>query len=303
MYDFIGDIHGHADKLTELLENLGYSSRLGIYSHPTRKVFFIGDYIDRGPKIRETLTIVRKMVESDNAIALLGNHEYNALCYHYKDINGEYLREHSEKNFRQHANTLQQFENCKEEYKDFLGWFETLPIYYETEDFRAVHACWDNDHIVFLQKEFNTNSLNTESIHLSVRKGTDFYRIIDETLKGKEALLPDGRTYSDLGGAVRNEIRIKWWQDPTKSTFSGMSVMPLKNLPEGPFDVSKLHSTNYYSETEKPVFFGHYWYEGHPELLMKNVCCLDYSIANNGRLVAYSYDGEKELLNEKFSFV
>jgi hypothetical protein len=79
--------------------------------------------------------------------------------------------------------------------------------------------------------------------------------------------------------------------------------MALENLPETPFDVSLLHSTNYYSETEKPVFFGHYWYEGHPELLRKNVCCLDYSIANNGRLVAYRFDGEKELVNEKFIFV
>ena len=64
MIDFIGDIHGYADQLTALLEKMGYSVKYGIYSHPTRKVVFIGDYIDRGPKIRETLMIVRNMVES-----------------------------------------------------------------------------------------------------------------------------------------------------------------------------------------------------------------------------------------------
>lgn len=74
MIDFIGNIHGHADKLEELLEKLGYSKSRGIYSHAQRKVLFVGDYIDRGPKIRETLEIVRLMVESENAIALMGNH-------------------------------------------------------------------------------------------------------------------------------------------------------------------------------------------------------------------------------------
>lgn|GEM_PF-1532799 len=53
--DFIGDIHGHADKFIELLEKLSYSSKNVTYSHPMRKVLFIGDYIDRGPKIRENI--------------------------------------------------------------------------------------------------------------------------------------------------------------------------------------------------------------------------------------------------------
>ena len=58
MIDFIGDIHGHADKLEALLIKLGYFKVNGAYSHPHRKVLFVGDYIDRGPKIRETLQIV-----------------------------------------------------------------------------------------------------------------------------------------------------------------------------------------------------------------------------------------------------
>ena len=85
MIDLIGDIHGHADKLEALLLKLGYQKNKCVYSHPERKILFVGDYIDRGPKIRETLEIVRSMVESENAIALMGNHEYNALCFHFQD--------------------------------------------------------------------------------------------------------------------------------------------------------------------------------------------------------------------------
>ena len=57
MYDFIGDIHGHADKLEELFLKLGYTQKGNAYEHPERKAFFVGDYIDRGPKIKKTLKI------------------------------------------------------------------------------------------------------------------------------------------------------------------------------------------------------------------------------------------------------
>ena len=78
MYDLIGDIHGHAAELRQLLEKLGYSQHGGIYLHPDRKVIFLGDFIDRGPQIREALGIVRVMVESGSALAVMGNHELNA---------------------------------------------------------------------------------------------------------------------------------------------------------------------------------------------------------------------------------
>jgi hypothetical protein len=303
MIDFIGDIHGYADKLIQLLEKLGYSNKNGVYSHPTRKVLFVGDYIDRGPHIRETLKIVRQMVESGNAIALLGNHEYNALCFHHEEREGGHLRKHLIKNIIQHMKTLEQFQNRQDEYEDYLEWFKTLPLYYETKEFRAVHACWDKENIAFLRQSLTNDCLNEKTLHQSVKKETILYRTIDETLKGKEVRMPEGFSFCDKDATERNEIRIKWWQDPTQSTYRDMSVIPLDNLPNDPFDVSLLQSTNYYSGNEKPVFFGHYWLTGEPELLKANICCLDYSVAKKGHLVAYRFDGEKELSKDKFTFV
>jgi hypothetical protein len=37
-----------------------------------------------------------------------------------------------------------------------------------------------------------------------------------------------------------------------------------------------------------------------PKLQASNVCCVDYSIAKEGILVAYRFDGEKELNEKKF---
>jgi predicted MPP superfamily phosphohydrolase len=109
MIDFIGDIHGHASTLELLLKKLGYESKSGSYKHPERKILFIGDYIDRGPQIRETLHLVRNMVENGSAIALMGNHEYNAIGFHTKDENGGHLRKHDIKNIIQHFDTIKQF--------------------------------------------------------------------------------------------------------------------------------------------------------------------------------------------------
>ena len=41
MYDLIGDIHGHADELTELLTKLGYKLRNGVLFHDHRMVIFL----------------------------------------------------------------------------------------------------------------------------------------------------------------------------------------------------------------------------------------------------------------------
>lgn len=115
--------------------------------------------------------------------------------------------------------------------------------------------------------------------------------------------MPEGLSFFDKDATERNEIRIKWWQNPTQSSYRDMSVIPLESLPDKPFDITMMNSSKYYSENEKPVFFGHYWLNGKPELLRKNVCSLDYSVAKQGYLVSYRFDREKELSNDKFVFV
>jgi hypothetical protein len=107
MYDRIGDIHGHADDLQQFLGKLGYSRQKGIYRHPERRAIFLGDFIDRGPKIRETLEIFRLMIDSGATLAVLGNHELNLLAFHTLDPNshGQYLRRHNEAHSKQHAET------------------------------------------------------------------------------------------------------------------------------------------------------------------------------------------------------
>lgn len=303
MIDLIGDIHGHADKLEELLVKLGYAKNNGTYSHPNRKALFVGDYIDRGPKIRETLEIVKAMVDSENAIALMGNHEYNALCFHFQESEGGHLRKHLIKNIIQHFETLKQFQNMQSEYEDYLEWFKTLPLYYETETFRAVHACWDNKTIDYLKETLVNDRLTDELIYQSVKKGTALNEAIDQTLKGKEMKMPEGHSFLDKDGTSRTDIRIKWWENPKEMTYKSICVESTENLPEQAIELSDIKSLDFYSEDDKKVFFGHYWLKGEPSLYKQNICCLDYSVAKGGKLVAYRLKGETILDKENLTYV
>jgi Calcineurin-like phosphoesterase len=155
-FDIIPDIHGQLSKLTELLRKLGFKNHgggEGAWSHPTRRALFLGDYIDRGPEVLKTLKVIRSMVDHGNAIALMGNHEFNAIAYHTLGDDGKPLRAHNTKNISQHEATLKSFHGKENELRDYLNWFKTLPLFFETNSFCAVHACWSLKHIDFLKKE------------------------------------------------------------------------------------------------------------------------------------------------------
>ncbi|MBL7973038.1 MAG: metallophosphoesterase, partial [Prolixibacteraceae bacterium] len=109
MYDIVGDVHGHADQLKSLLKNMGYQLVNGYYSHPVRKAVFVGDFINRGPKIRETISLIRKMVENGSAYAILGNHEMYAVLYYLRDIEGKYYKKRIPKYQLQINQTLAEF--------------------------------------------------------------------------------------------------------------------------------------------------------------------------------------------------
>jgi len=76
-FDIIGDVHGCFDELAELLEQLGYQpAEGGLYLPPEgRKLIFVGDLVDRGPKSPEVMRLVMGMVEAGRAIAVPGNHD------------------------------------------------------------------------------------------------------------------------------------------------------------------------------------------------------------------------------------
>lgn len=76
-FDIVGDVHGCDDELGLLLERLGYAPD---GAHPEgRRLVFLGDLVDRGPKITEVLDRVMGLVAAGRALCVPGNHEAKLL--------------------------------------------------------------------------------------------------------------------------------------------------------------------------------------------------------------------------------
>lgn len=301
MYDLIGDIHGHADELVRLLAALGYEERGGVYRRSDRKVVFLGDFIDRGPEIRRVLEIVRPMVEAGHALAVMGNHELNALAYHTEDRDspGDHLRRRTPKNEKQHRATLEQLPSP--ELRSHLEWFRTLPLWLDLDGLRAVHACWDERAMGQITARRDHGGTTTEFLHSACRKGSPLFAPVEVVLKGKEGRLPDGASFRDKDGHVRTEIRTRWYLPPHGQTYRTYALQSDEIACDLKLDEAVVAAAAPYPAAAKPVFVGHYWLSAQrPELLAGNVACLDYSVAKGGFLCAYRWNGEQTLNSDNF---
>ena len=121
----IPDIHGCAKTLDALLREL----KLG----KDDQIFFLGDYIDRGPDSKGVLDIVMRLLDDGyQAFPLMGNHENDLLVFSDSPRIVERLA-------RRSALTGIVTAEFKVE-KRYLDFIAQLPAYYELDHFFLVHA-------------------------------------------------------------------------------------------------------------------------------------------------------------------
>lgn len=321
-YDIIGDIHGCADKLEELLLALGYrpAGANGEYRHPHRQVIFVGDLIDRGGQQLRTLQLVKAMVDAGSAQIVMGNHEFNALAYHteWPAGSGKYLRPHddpadewSEKNTRQHQAFLDQVNG--EARRHYLEWFATLPLWLDLGDVRVVHACWHPESIAVIERECGSSAPFDKLEHLvaASTEGHPLYDAVETLLKGPEiSLVEHGQApYHDKDGHPRESARLQWWNSAGRTLrdlaemggkFTTADNEPYPPLPD--FELPDGRPSYVYSD-QVPVFYGHYWRSGDPERSLDwtdYTACVDFSAVKGGYLTAYRWSGEKTIRPENY---
>ncbi len=307
-YDLIGDIHGCGNTLIRLLEQMGYSKKNGIYQHPKRKAVFVGDIIDRGPNIRLACHIVRDMVDAGHADIVMGNHEYNVVTYLTEappGVNQPYLREHTRRNNFIVEQTLQQFANYQQEFREFLDWFISLPLFLDYEHFRVVHACWDQGMIDEYLHRYGSNRIEKSMLPESVNPQSFLYQFLDRTLRGTSLKLPGNRSMTAKDGMVRQFFRTKFWaENPERYNDVVFQPDPLpEDIEHGLLSPEEKDQLLFYGPQEKPLFIGHYWMQGIPAPITPNIACLDYSAVKYGRLAAYRMDQETSLQMGKFTWV
>jgi protein phosphatase len=137
-FDIIGDVHGCFDELVELLEKLGYETgkSAGAWHHPEgRKMVFVGDLVDRGPKIPEVVRLVMDSVNFGSALCVPGNHDMKFMRKIWgKDVQITHGL----------AESLAQFEAYEQDYRGFsriaADFIHKLVSHYLLDDGKLVVA-------------------------------------------------------------------------------------------------------------------------------------------------------------------
>jgi len=302
-YDIIGDIHADAEGLREILAKLGYKAP-DYGEHPERrKAIFLGDLIDRGKNNKQVIDIVKKMVDTGIARIVMGNHEFNAICISKHGVKG-HIRPRTFSNLADQAEFLEEYELDGPEYKDVIAWFETMPLYVETKNFRVIHACW-NDNALEACKPFLTkDKCLKEQAYAAydTENPSAFWRALEDVLKGPTYKLPHAVQYLDGQGHPRKQARLYWWHGKEAPIGSLLhhsdQIVPFLSE-SNKRGVFQLRNRFKYA-SEMIVFIGHYNLWQKPKLTAPNVACLNFK----DHLVAYQWNkGDKGLLPERLVFV
>lgn len=136
-FDIIGDVHGCFDEMNTLLQQLGYTvesdgAEYRVVPPNGRRAVFVGDLVDRGPKIPEVLRLVMGMVKAGTAFCVPGNHDVKLM---------RKLRGKDVKITHGLADSLAQLEPESPEFKRQVGDFiDDLVSHYVFDDGRLVVA-------------------------------------------------------------------------------------------------------------------------------------------------------------------
>ncbi len=136
-FDLIGDIHGCIHETKLLLEKLGYepsfrNEKYRVKPPPGRKLFFLGDLVDRGPDSPQVLKLVMDLVDSGDAYCLQGNHEAKLL----RKLNGAKVNP-----THGMSATLKQLKGAKTTFLDRIRRFiESMESHYVLDEGKLVVA-------------------------------------------------------------------------------------------------------------------------------------------------------------------
>lgn len=234
------------------------------------------------------------MVEQGNALAIMGNHELNAIFYHLKDDLGKFYKKRPL--YRLALNhTLLEFTNNQDELKNHLKWMRTLPLFLELDGIRVVHACWKDKNIELIKSFFGEGKLKKKLLRKVFENNSEIAKAVWETCKGVDFKLPKDLRIYDTSGQARKSFRMKWWLNPEGKTFKEISLESRFKLPKYTIPKEIIEYNEPYPDNAPLTFFGHYCLNSKSGIQTENLCCVDSCISRNMKLMVYRWSGEKEL--------
>ncbi len=290
VYYIIGDVHGQYQRLLNRLKSIGLIIENDEYRFNSGKILFLGDLVDRGSDSRKVVTLVKKLHELGICEVILGNHEFNLIGYLTPKDKRSYLRRHTRKNSNQCKATLKSYKGHKELLNEHIEWLKTLPLFFENEHFRAVHACWDQKWVDWLKEKHPKGLLDLKFFRNSYEENKKSYWCIERLLKGPELNLIDAEFSTDSDGQSRKGIRYKWWKK-----YKGKKLKELATKWNTSWDNMAVVDTMvpknlHYTKEKKPLFIGHYNFVHQPDFYHNNFLCLDCSDKAGNRVLVYRHE-------------
>lgn len=273
--DLVGDIHGEIEALERLLALLGYRPD-GTHAEG-RRLVFLGDLVDRGTDSIAVVALVRELVEAGHADCLLGNHELNLLLEKRREGNEWFWGETQD--LREGGRVVQTL--ADDATRTWIAEFlRGLPLGFERQDLRAIHACWEpalkaklrlvpgSADVIFREYERRIDAgLQREHIDLQ-----SLVADLRRQNQNPVALATSGIERPTLepfwaGGRLRHVERVPWWHDYARK----------RTVVFGHYWRSVL-------DEERPVKSGPYLFEGAaPEQALGprgNAICVDFSVGH-----------------------
>ncbi|MVA74428.1 serine/threonine protein phosphatase [Auraticoccus sp. F435] len=139
----VSDVHGHVEILAEALREAGLVDPRGRWCGGRTRLWFLGDFFDRGPSGIGVLELVRRLVEeSDGSVrALLGNHEILAMgmkLFGSTEVPGGGAVPRSfERSWTLNGGRADDQEGLTE---DHLAWLMRLPVVARQDQWLLVHS-------------------------------------------------------------------------------------------------------------------------------------------------------------------
>ena len=294
--DIVGDIHGELQPLLHLLRHLGYDLR---GNHPQgRTLVFVGDFVDRGPDSPGVVALVRQLVQTGKAAAILGNHEINLLRQDPKDGSGWFFDARLQSDLRKYPGFARPHDAA--ERAAIVRFLSDLPLALEREDLRVIHAAWNAPAIAQARRK-PLGSVRAaydaweDEASQAAQASRIAERMQEERLHWPHSLEDSTQHPPFLQAHCDNELN--------KSIYNPLKVLTcgLENAAIAPFFagnkwrfVQRQAWWEHYTEAT-PVVMGHYWRSTQPHHATQeglfaevapfawhgqrhNVFCIDYSV-------------------------
>ncbi|MDP6941981.1 MAG: metallophosphoesterase [Planctomycetota bacterium] len=238
--DLVGDVHGGLSHLQSLFEKLGYDPQ---GHHPSRRLIFLGDLVDRGEDSPGVIQLVRSLVNENRAQCVMGNHELNLLLGKERPGNEWF---YGKEQFLEDPHQLLPQKLLPSSLQSQVEqFFNSLPLALEREDLRVVHACWDSSSInelreqkeaaVFLRERNKINkapilATNDRTLRALIDQNENPVKVVTSGLEQAHKGPP-----FVAGGKQRKTTRVAWWagyKDPQAVVFGHYwrSRTPLERL-------------------------------------------------------------------------